>query len=230
MEQGSGCAASGVHPLPATGQPAPQYVPGQKVWLSTKDLPLKVASQKLAPRFVGPFEIEAIINPCAVRLRLPPSLRVHPTFHVSLLKPVSSCPLAVATPAPPPLRVIDNHPAWTVRWLLDVRPRGRGLQYQVDWQGYGPEHRQWVSQSMIMDDTLISDFHRAHPNARRPPGDVRRGGGYCHSLSHQILASARIALCQSCLSLFVCLSVSCAGAWPALSSAVPDPATLITRT
>ena len=68
--------------------PAPQHVPGQKVWLSMKDLPLKVASRKHAPRFFGPFEIEAIINPCAVRLRLPPSPRVHPTFHVSLLKPV----------------------------------------------------------------------------------------------------------------------------------------------
>ena len=153
--------------------PAPKYVPGQKVWLSTKDLQLKVTSRKLAPRFVGPFEIEAIINPCAVRLRLPPSLRVH----VSLLKPVSSCPLAVATPAPPPPRIIDNHPVWTVRWLLDFRPRGRGFQYLVDWEGYGPEHRQWVSRSMIMDDTLISDFHRAHPTARRPPGGVRRGEG-----------------------------------------------------
>ena len=86
--------------------PVPQHAPGQKVWLSTKELPLKVASRKLAPRFVGPFEIEAIINPCVVSLRLPPS---HPTFHVSLLKPVS-CPLAVATPAPPPPRIIDNHP------------------------------------------------------------------------------------------------------------------------
>ena len=157
--------------------PAPHYVPGQKVWLSTKDLHLKVASRKLAPRFIGPFEIEAIINPCAVRLRLPPSLRVHPTFHVSLIKPVSSSPLAVATPAPPPPRIIDNHPVWTVRQLLDIRPRGRGFQYLVDWEGYGPEHRQWLSRNMIMDDTLISDFHKAHPTARRPPGGVRRGGG-----------------------------------------------------
>ena len=115
--------------------PAPHYVPGQKVWLSTKDLHLKVASRKLAPWFIGPFEIEAIINPCAVRLRLPPSLRVHPTFHVSLIKPVSSSPLAVATPAPPSPCIIDNHPAWTVRQLLDVRPRGRGFQYLVDWEG-----------------------------------------------------------------------------------------------
>uniref|UniRef100_A0A8C5CMX5 Integrase catalytic domain-containing protein n=1 Tax=Gadus morhua TaxID=8049 RepID=A0A8C5CMX5_GADMO len=70
--------------------PAPLYVPGQRVWLRAKDLPLKGISPKISPRFIGPFEIEAIINPCAVRLRLPPSLRIHPTFHVSQVKPVSS--------------------------------------------------------------------------------------------------------------------------------------------
>uniref|UniRef100_A0A8C5C1B2 Uncharacterized protein n=1 Tax=Gadus morhua TaxID=8049 RepID=A0A8C5C1B2_GADMO len=148
----------------------------------------QVASRKLAPRFIGPFEIEAIINPCAVRLRLPPSLRVHPTFHVSLIKPVSSSPLAVATPAPPPPRIIDNHPVWTVRQLLDIRPRGRGFQYLVDWEGYGPEHRQWLSRNMIMDDTLISDFHKAHPTARRPPGGSLRAAGAGWSTSSSIVA------------------------------------------
>ena len=211
--------------------PVPQYVPGQKVWLSTKDLLLKVASRKLAPRFVGPFEIEAIINPCEVRLRLPLSLWVHPTFHVSLLKPVSSCPLAVTTPVPPQPRILDNHPAWTVQRLLDVRPRGRGFQYLVDWEGYGPEHRQWVSRSMIMDDTLISDFHRAHPIARRPPDGVRRGGGYCHGLSHQILAATSSVLCQSCLSLFVAVSVfHVRGRGLRIPALFPDPASLITLT
>ncbi|GJW08456.1 putative reverse transcriptase domain-containing protein [Tanacetum coccineum] len=42
---------------------------------------------KLAPRFVGPFEITERIGPMAYRLRLPEELNgVHDTFHVSNLK------------------------------------------------------------------------------------------------------------------------------------------------
>uniref|UniRef100_A0A3Q3A6S0 Gypsy retrotransposon integrase-like protein 1 n=1 Tax=Kryptolebias marmoratus TaxID=37003 RepID=A0A3Q3A6S0_KRYMA len=59
-------------------RPAPTYKPGQEVWLSTKDIPLKSVSRKLAPRFIGPYVVERIVGPSAVRLRLPASLRIHP--------------------------------------------------------------------------------------------------------------------------------------------------------
>lgn len=58
--------------------PAPTYRPGHRVWLSTRDLPLQVDSQKLAPRLIVPFEIDDIVK-----------LIVHSTFNVSQVKPFS---------------------------------------------------------------------------------------------------------------------------------------------
>ncbi|XP_036066764.1 uncharacterized protein LOC118598268 [Oryzias melastigma] len=146
-------------------RPAPAYRPGQKVWLSTKDLNLHVPSRKLAPRFVGPFPVSKVINPAAVRLRLPRSLRVHPTFHVSKVKPVVDSALMPPTVPPPPPRMVGGGPVYTVEKILAVRKRGRGRQFLVDWKGYGPEERQWIPDRFIVDRPLLTDFFRS-----RAPG------------------------------------------------------------
>ncbi len=60
---------------------SPRYVCGQKVWLSTRNLPIQEGSRKLMPRFVGPFSIVKVLSPVAIKLRLSRQLRrVHPVF------------------------------------------------------------------------------------------------------------------------------------------------------
>ncbi len=79
----------------------PVYVAGQKVWLSTKNIPLRSVSNKLAPKFIGPFTVTKIISPVAVRLKLPPVYRrIHPVFHVSKIKPVFYSRINPPVPVP----------------------------------------------------------------------------------------------------------------------------------
>ena len=147
--------------------------------LLAKNLPLPATNRKLAPRYVGPYIIRDVLNPAAVRLCLPASLKIHPVFHVSQLKPVKSSPLSPPALAPPPPRVLKGGDmVWEVNEILAVRRRGRGFQFLVDWVGYGPEDRSWVPRSYLADPALLRDFYRRNPRAvGRSPGVSRREGG-----------------------------------------------------
>jgi hypothetical protein len=41
---------------------APVFAPGDRVWLSTQNLPLRLLCRKLGPQFVGPFKVLRRVN------------------------------------------------------------------------------------------------------------------------------------------------------------------------
>ncbi|KAI2648567.1 Transposon Tf2-8 polyprotein [Labeo rohita] len=154
---------------------APRYQPGDSVWLSTRDLRLRLPCRKLSTRYIGPFKILRQINDVTFQLQLPPRYRIHPTFHVSLLKPyfpsVTETPGAEAG-APPP-EILDQPSIYTVNQILDSRRRGGRLEYLIDWEWYGPEERSWVPRDDVLDPSLLTDFHHNHPERPAPRGRGR---------------------------------------------------------
>ncbi|XP_051512641.1 uncharacterized protein LOC127416983 [Myxocyprinus asiaticus] len=150
----------------------PTYHPGQKAWLSTRDIRLWLPCRKLSPRYIGPFTILHQVNAATYRLQLPPHYRINPTFHVSLLKPhypsLSPSPEPGATEEPPQSLLLEDGSVYEVRAILDSRHRRGLLEYLVDWEGYGPEERSWVTRDDILDLTLLTTFHVENPTCPAP--------------------------------------------------------------
>jgi len=64
---------------------------GEEVLLSTQSLKLpKCVTPKLSNRYTGPFKIVQVVSPTAYKLQLTDTMKIHPVFHVSLLKAYNS--------------------------------------------------------------------------------------------------------------------------------------------
>src|SRR5262249_21295761 len=114
----------------------------------------------------GKFQILERISPQAYKLKLPPSMKVHPVFHISLLEPTATDPLlGQVQPSPPPV-VVEGEEEFEVDEILDSRLRYRRLQYLVKWTGdYQPT---WEpAENLSHSPDHVRAFHRAYPEKPR---------------------------------------------------------------
>jgi hypothetical protein len=150
-----------------TAIPEDAFEPGSLVWLLRRHIRTDRPSDKLDDKRLGPFPIIKAVGRSAFRLSLPPSMRIHPVFHASLLEPHRPNTLPTrSTPSPPPPVVnTEGEEEYEVSRILDSRIFRRKLQYLVDWVGYGSEERSWVSaDDFDHDDPPVLEFHQAHPD------------------------------------------------------------------
>ena len=62
------------------------FTVGQRVLLSTKHLPLRVLSRKLAALWTGPYLVTQCVGNVAYKLQIPDTWNIHDIFHVSQLR------------------------------------------------------------------------------------------------------------------------------------------------
>lgn len=61
---------------------------------------------------------------------------------------------------PGPMVTEDGEEVWLVKKILDRRRRGRGWQYQVRWQGYGPGADSWIRGTEAEDLAVFNEWLR----------------------------------------------------------------------
>jgi hypothetical protein len=134
--------------------------------------------KKLDWKWIGPFPVEKIVSSHAYRLTLPSTIKVHPTFHTSLLRPVSDDPLPGQNPPPPPPVLVDGDEEHVVERIDGARykPRSNKLRFEllVYWVGY--ETPTWEPLESLETTAALDDFEQRYPDWKTtiPPNPSRR--------------------------------------------------------
>ena len=151
-----------------------EFKPGDRVWLDARNLPTSRPSKKLDWKRLGPFEIAKRIGTQAYQLKLPATMRIHPTFHVSLLDPYRESLIPDRVQRPPPPARIGAHEYFEVEAILDSKLIRRRLFYLIKWQGYPDSENSWESATNVSAPDLIRQFHEAYPTKPGKPLPRRR--------------------------------------------------------
>jgi len=86
----------------------PAYEVGDLVMLNGRNIKTRRPTRKLDHKNHGPFQIEKIVSPLAVRLTLPRKWRIHNVFHISLLEPYKTSERRAAPDPSKVLREADD--------------------------------------------------------------------------------------------------------------------------
>ena len=138
------------------------YEVGDLVLLSTRNLRMKGTPAKLQCRFVGPFKIIEVIGQQAYRLTLPEDWKIHPVFHVSLLKNWRTANLQEDQPLPADAVPDVEEPYYEIEKILRWRKvkinKKIIKQYLILWRGYPVEEASWVQASQFSHPEQLQDY------------------------------------------------------------------------
>ncbi|GKB54931.1 ty3-gypsy retrotransposon protein [Tanacetum coccineum] len=117
----------------------------------------KRLSNKLAKRYYGPYEVTERIGNVAYRLALPTSSKIHPVFHVSILKAFLGDRTKVVASLPDEFH--DGQPVERplgVSHMREILHNGSPKrQILVQWDGSSPEESTWE---------WVTEFQSAYPD------------------------------------------------------------------
>jgi hypothetical protein len=119
---------------------------------------------KLAPRYVGPFEILEICGPVAYRLQLSPQLAaVHNIFHVSQLRRCVKVPMEIIDPQTIKIETDLTYTEYPIR-VLDTKERSTRRKtirmYKIQWNHHTEEEATWETESYLQHN--FPDFFQAN--------------------------------------------------------------------
>src|SRR5258708_17586580 len=140
------------------------YKEGELVWLNARNLQKSPPSQKLRVKRYCPIEITKALSHVTYQLKLPPSWKIHNTFHATYLSPFKETQEHGPNFLEPPPEIIEGQEEWEVEGIVNRRFFGKKKtkQYLVKWKGYSDAHNTWEPEENIFANELIQQYKGKH--------------------------------------------------------------------
>ena len=123
---------------------------------------MKGIPAKLQKRFVGPFRVIEAIGEQAYRLALPEEWKIHPVFHVSLLRAWKAADVQEDQPVSQDDIPDVEEPFWEIerilRWRKIKRNKKIIKEYLVLWKGFPASEASWIHQDQFIRPELLNQF------------------------------------------------------------------------
>ncbi|MBW0517664.1 hypothetical protein O181_057379 [Austropuccinia psidii MF-1] len=114
----------------------PEFQPGDKVRLASRNIKTTRLTKKLSERWPGPFEVLKSIGSHAYHLKFPQKWNsVHSVFHVSLLESVKQSSIPNCNQMPPPV-LVEEQEECQVAQVLDSKFKRGKLWCLLEWKGF----------------------------------------------------------------------------------------------
>lgn len=137
-------------------------VVGDEVLVSTKNIRL-AGPAKFKDRYLGPCKVTAA-NGVNVTVELPKEhSKIHPTFHVSLVKKYVKDHTGLERPLQP-VPAVHTEGTYEVERILDRQGSGKQARYLVRWAGYSADDDSWLSADNVLLNCpdLVREFEEAN--------------------------------------------------------------------
>jgi hypothetical protein len=144
---------------------APSLKKGDRVYIrrrtsGEKSFNIKTGreSQKLDEVKIGPYCVSEELPHDNYRIALPPRMRIHPVFHISLLDKTKN-PIST-------LRT-DVEDEFEVERILDKRRRNGTTEYLVKWKDYSESENTWEPTRNLHCPDRVTQFHNLRDQTGR---------------------------------------------------------------
>ncbi len=136
------------------------------VWLSTKNLQTSRSSRKLDHKWIGPYAVKRVLSGSCT-LNLSSFMKIHSTFHTSLLTSMTNDLLCDQIIPPSSSVMIEDNEEFELDDILDSRISRGKLQYKVIWTEHSSDSTWYPASNFTNAQETIEEFHRKYSTKSR---------------------------------------------------------------